>query len=146
MDELKIDYKTFKAYYVYNIVFVMTYDYDKYYKELFKNALKYGMSKNEFWNGQDYDDYFVYEEAYYEKMHETQHIGGLYNFIAISSALGGKTSDGKPLRYPDNNYLYQQKNKAKNAQSNSSLDKGRFKEVKKEKMQELYMSELAHYY
>lgn len=144
MDELKLDKETIKVCYVYSMVFVIVFDYDKYYTTLYKNALKYGMSSNDFWKGNT-EDYFVYEEAYYERMHETQHIGGLYNYMAICSALGNKDSSGKQMSYPQENYYFaQQKQEKANSKKVSNLCK--FKEIKKKDLHRRQMAELAHCY
>lgn len=67
---------------------------------MLKNALKYGMTKNEFWYGEDYRDYFLYEEAYYEKMHEQSHIQGRYFYTALSS-IASSICGGETIEYPE---------------------------------------------
>lgn len=145
MDEVKLDIKTIQLCYVYSIVFVMVFDYDKYYATLYKNALKYGMSKYDFWN-ENYEDYFIYEEAYYERLHETQHIGGLYNFRAICSALGNKDSNDKPITYPVENYYQQQKQQIETKKINENKPLRSFKSVKKKDVARRQIQELAHCY
>lgn len=110
-----LDELTLKAQYVYSVILVSVYDYDDLYDDLVKNAIKYGISIRDFWNMDDYKLYFLYEESYYEKLHEQKHLQGLYNFIAfntiISNAFRDSKKGGKPLEYPDENIYIQSKNK-----------------------------------
>lgn len=102
MDDKKIVYSSF-----YNLMVIAKFDYDKYYSNLLKNALKYGMSREEFWYGEDYKEYFIYQEAYYEGLHEKAHIQGQYFYIGISSILSNFEKDkSKHIGYPEVN-LYQ---------------------------------------
>ena len=72
--KLDIEAKTIQN--IINFITILNFDYDSYYMTLLKNALKYGMKKEEFWKD-NIQDYFVYEEAYVEKIHEQSHIQGL---------------------------------------------------------------------
>ena len=108
LDELNPNY--IKIQYVYALINLIVFDYDKLYSELLKNAIKYGMSIKDFWFSDDYKVYFLYEEAYFEKLHEEKHIQGLYNFIAFNTVLGNafmdKKKGQKPIEYPkDNLYI-----------------------------------------
>ena len=67
---------------------IMNFDYDKYYFDIYKNAIKYGMTREDFWLNCEWKEYFAYEEAYYEKLHETSHIQGMYNYIALTTVVG----------------------------------------------------------
>ena len=148
MDELTpYDIRKYQAYYIYNILLITIIDYDKQYNELFKNALKYGMSKEDFWNGGDYKDYFIYEEAYLERLHEQTHIQGYYNFIAFNTCLQNafidKKKGDKALEYPSNN-LYQESIKNAN-KTLENTNKGKTK-VTRENIQQKYMNSLANCY
>ena len=142
MDEL-----TLIAYYIYNILLIINFDYDKYYNELFKNALKYGMSRNDFWNGYDYKEYFIYEEAYLERLHEQTHIQGYYNYIAfntiISNAFMDRKKGNKPLEYPIDNIYQESKQKAVKGLKNTNKSKTK---ITRENIQEVYMNRLANVY
>lgn len=122
-------------------------DYDKYYNEIFKNALKYGMSKEDFWNGADWKDYFIYEEAYLERLHEQTHIQGYYNFIAFSTVMSNafmdKNKGNKPLEYPVNNIYHESKEKL--AKGVKTTNKGNLK-LNKDNLQQVYMNRLANIY
>ena len=121
----------------------MTFDYDKYYDELLKNALKYGMSRNDFWYGSNYKDYFLYEEAYYEKMHEQTHIQGYYNYIALNVVLSNmfmdKNKGNKPLVYPEKNIYASAKEKRVVGDITSV-------KTTKENKQKVFMKRLANCY
>ena len=148
MDELTpYDIRKYQAYYIYNILLITTIDYDKQYNELFKNALKYGMSKEDFWNGGDWKDYFIYEEAYLERLHEQNHIQGYYNFIAfsvvMSNAFMDKKKVHKPQEYPINN-IYQE-SKEKLTKAVKLTNKGNVK-LNKDNLQKVYMNRLANCY
>ena len=120
----------------------MTFDYDKYYEDLFKNALKYGMSKNDFWN-EDFRIYFLYEEAYYEKMHEQSHTQGYYNYLAfnivLSNAFLDKNKGNKPLVYPEKNIYTIAKEKIIVGAKTSV-------KITKENKQKVFMNRLANCY
>ena len=133
-----MDRLTLRAYYVYNLIFISKFDYDRYYGDLLKNALKYGMSRNDFWYGDDYKDYFLYEEAYLEKLHEQTHIQGYYNYIAfnvvLSNAFMDKKKGDKPLEYPKTNIYTASKEKrfksvSHNAKSNVKITKDNLNEI-----------------
>ena len=99
LDELNL-----KAKYVYSLILTSILDYNVIYDDLLKNAIKYGMSVNDFFNFDNYKIYYLYEEAYYEKLHEEKHTQGMYNFIAFNTVIGNALRDskkgGKPLEYP----------------------------------------------
>ena len=84
-----------KIYYVYSLINLSLFDYNNLYNDLLKNAIKYGMSINEFWHSENYKIYFLYEEAYFEKLHEEKHTQGLYNFIAFNTVIGNAFRDKK---------------------------------------------------
>lgn len=140
-----MDAKLIKAYYVYSIIFITTFDYDKYYQDLYRNALKYGMTSKEFWYELDYKDYFIYEEAYYDKLHETAHIQGLYNYIALQIIAGNilAKKGAKPLEYPSMSIYTTEREKRLENSTN-----GLKKEVKitKENLQQTFMNRLANCY
>ena len=69
--------------YIISVLYILNLDYEEYYNDLFKNALKYGLSRKEFWYEILWQEYFLYEEAYYEKLHETTHMQGYYNLIFV---------------------------------------------------------------
>lgn len=101
------------------------------------------MSRNDFWNGSNYKDYFLYEEAYYEKMHEQTHIQGYYNYIALNVVLSNmfmdKNKGNKPLVYPEKNIYTSAKEKRV---------VGTITSVKttKENKQKVFMKRLANCY
>lgn len=84
---------------------VAKFDYDKYYSNLLKNALKYGMTRNEFWYVEDWKEYYLYEEAYYERLHESSHIQGQYFYTAMQSILSMVfcKNDNERIEYPKQN-------------------------------------------
>lgn len=135
MDEL-----TIKARYVFNAILITIFDYEKYYSNLLKNALKYGMSRSDFWYGEDYKDYFLYEEAYYERLHETSHIQGYYNYIALNTIVGNvlKKKSDKAIEYPRMNILSSAKeNTLETAKNNVK------QEITKENLEEMYRKRLS---
>lgn len=111
MDELKsIDKQKISFLYCFNFFTICFQDYDKYYLELLKNAIKYGMKSNEFWNN-DIQEYYAYEEAYIERLHEQTHLQGLYNHIALECVVSEILSKPQDvIRYPKENE-YQTRNK-----------------------------------
>ena len=148
MDELTYQDKlNYLAYYIYNIILILVFNYDDYYNKLFKNALKYGMSRNDFWYGNDWKEYLIYEDAYYERLHEHTHIQGYYNYIAfntiLSNAFSDKKKGNKPLNYPEYN-LYQEnmKNIDKVVKTTNTSNI----KITKENLQQVYMNRLANCY
>ena len=145
MDELTLEKKL--AYYIYSILSILVFNYDRYYNDLFKNALKYGMSKNDFWYGDSWKDYFIYEEAYYERLHEQTHIQGYYNFIAFNTIVNNifldKKKGNKPLNYPERNIYQESKENAHKGVKNTN--KGNIP-LTKENLQKVYMNRLANCY
>lgn len=137
MDEL-IDVKILIT---YNIIFTICFDYEKYYNELLKNALKYGISRNDFWYGINYKEYFIYEEAYYEKLHYEAHIQGFYNYVALSTVLGNmfKKQGEKSIEYPTEDFYTEQTKK--HEKSTKTKQK-----ITKENLQEVYINRLANCY
>ena len=89
-----------------DFIIVVSQDYDTYYLTLLKNALKYGMTKDEFWKS-DINTYYAYEKAYEETIHENAHIQGYYNFIALSTIFENLFANkgDKPKQYPKENEL-----------------------------------------
>ena len=132
---------------MYNVMFIITFDYDKHYNELLKNALKYGMNSREFWYDNDYKDYFLYEEAYFEKLHEQTHIQGYYNYIAfntvLSNAFMDKNKGQKPVEYPKENIYITSMEKSDIKQNNNVKSNVK---LTKENLQKVYMSRLANCY
>lgn len=102
---------------------------------LLKNALKYGMTKEEFWKD-NIQDYFVYEEAYVERVHEQTHIQGLYNYIAIETICANlfKKKGDKASEYPKDNLLFKNDGKEKNKD---------IKPKTKEDVEQAYFKKLA---
>ena len=128
------------ASFIYTLIYVSVFDYDDYYNKLFKNAIKYGMSRNEFWYICEWKEYFIYEEAYIEKMHEQAHIQGFYSFIALNTSLSNafKKKEDKAVEYPSENMLTQQK---KVIETKVIKEK-----ITKENLQSVYMNRLANCY
>lgn len=141
MDEL-----TLKAYYIYNIIILLNFNFDKYYNELFKNALKYGMTKNQFWY-EDYADYYIYEEAYQERLHEQTHIQGYYNCIAfnivLSNAFADTKKDAKLINYPEIDIYSQYKQKLNDSENNKTHDNVK---ITKENLNENFQQRLLECY
>lgn len=141
MDEL-----TKKAYYIYSIILLINFDYEKYYRELFKNALKYGMTKNQFWY-EDYKDYFIYEEAYQERLHEQTHIQGYYNCIAynvvLANAFSSIKSNNKTLNYPEIDIYSQYKKKSNKNENTSVIDNVK---ITKENLNQVFIQRLSNCY
>lgn len=133
------------ALYVYSVFVITIFDYEKYYNDLLKNALKYGMSRNDFWYGESWEDYFLYEEAYYEKLHEQTHIQGYYNFVAFNTVLHNafldKKKGDKPQNYPTSSIYQESKEKALEGSKTSKKQNVR---VTKENLQNVYMNRLAN--
>lgn len=145
MDARKLKEETYQAYYVYSTLKFITYDYDEYYDELLKNALKYGMSISDFYN-QDLRYYYFYEEAYYDKLHETAHIQGLYNYRALLSVISSiipQKNNNKPLEYPQMNIYMEAIQKRNSVAKNNHKTK---MILTKENKQEYYMNSLANCY
>lgn len=131
--KLDIEAKTIQN--IINFITILNFDYDSYYMTLLKNALKYGMKKEEFWKD-NIQDYFVYEEAYVEKIHEQSHIQGLYNYIAIETICANlfKKKGEKTSEYPKESLLL--KNDKKQNVKN-------IKPKKKEDIEQIYFEKLA---
>ena len=106
-----IDIEAKKIQNAINFITIINFDYDSYYMTLLKNALKYGMTRNDFWNN-DIQEYFAYEEAYVEKAHEQSHIQGLYNYIALETVCANlfKKKGEKTSNYPGENLLEKNRN------------------------------------
>lgn len=122
---------------IIDFIIVVSQDYDTYYLTLLKNALKYGMTKDEFWKS-DISTYYAYEKAYEEKIHENNHIQGYYNFIALSTIfenLFAKKGD-KPKQYPRENELAMSRN------GNNNTKKS-FKNMTTEDVEKLYLYRLS---
>ena len=133
------------ALYVYSVFVITIFDYEKYYNDLLKNALKYGMSRNDFWYGESWEDYFLYEEAYYEKLHEQTHIQGYYNFVAFNTVLHNAFLDKKKVDKPQNypkSIIYQEI-KEKSLEGSKTSKKQNVR-VTKENLQNVYMNRLAN--
>ena len=124
--------------YLLNFFKVIVFDYDEYYLTLLKNALKYGMTRDEFYNN-NLKEYYCYEEAYIEKIHEQSHIQGLYSYIAlqtIASNLLSKKGE-KPLEYPKKDLYLQEK------ESNIN---NKTKKITKDNLHKKYMNSLLKCY
>lgn len=124
LDELSLN--NYKINYVYKLIQLVNFDYEEYYDNLFKNAIKYGMKPNEFWNNENFKIYYFYEEAYIEKLHEEKHLQGMYNFIALSTVISNALRDskgGKPLEYPRENLYISQKELLINKQNKKEIPK-----------------------
>lgn len=142
--DVNLDYNKIKLMYLINFFKVIILDYDNHYLELMKNALKYGMTKQEFWFD-DLREYYVYEEAYIEKLHETSHIQGLYSYIALQTVAGNvfQKKGEKPLEYPITNIYAQEKEKTLVGHKKTLTSSVK---VTKENLQEVYMNKLAKCY
>lgn len=136
MDEL-----TYKSYYVFNIIYITTFNYDKYYQELLKNALKYGMSFNDFWYNTKCEDYYLYEKSYYERLDESSHIEGYYNYIALKSIVSSIFAKNKEdiMNYPTNNLL-------KQAEIDKISKKVTNEKITKENLDEVFRNRLKNCY
>lgn len=80
------------------------------------------MSIKEFWHS-DLNDYYAYELAYTEKLHETTHLQGYYNYLALQTIFSNmfKKSGEKVEEYPKENlYTIYQKSESKKTQQNNS--------------------------
>ena len=138
-----MDAITLKTHYVYNLIYISIFDYDKYYNELYKNAIKYGMTKKQFWEEIEWQDYYVYEEAYVEKLHEQTHIQGYYNYIAFSTIYANMFSKDKSKaeNYPTLNLYLQSK---ENNQENKVIEHK--VKITKENLDKVYQNRLANCY
>lgn len=85
-------------------------------------ALEYGMSVDEFWNG-DPDLIHAYREAYINKLHRQAHIQGLYNFNAYSVVLSNAFSkrEGKKAEYPKTD-IYNPLNEKNNSKEKTFVE------------------------
>lgn len=73
---------------------------------MLKNAIKYGMTPKEFWHS-DINDYYAYEIAYVEKLHETTHLQGYYNYIALQTIFSNMfRKDGEKVEHYPKQNLY----------------------------------------
>lgn len=137
-----------KIYYVYSLINLSLFDYNNLYNDLLKNAIKYGMSINEFWHSENYKIYFLYEEAYFEKLHDEKHTQGLYNFIAfntvISNAFRDKKENPKALEYPKENFYVislkekQETKKLSNRIATSEITKANLQKALTQRLCECY--------
>lgn len=124
--------------YLLNFFRVIVFDYDEYYLTLFKNALKYGMTRDEFYNN-DLQEYYCYQEAYIEKIHEQSHIQGLYSYIAMQTIVTNvlaKKGD-KPSEYPKIDFYNEEKEKIKNNKTHK---------ITKDNLHNKYMNSLLKCY
>ena len=73
-----------------------------YYVEELPLAIEYGMSIDEFWNG-DIDLFYAYEKAYINRLHKQSHIQALYQKLAIEFAMSNafKKKEDKYIEYPN---------------------------------------------
>lgn len=143
---LEYSKETQLAYYVYSYLLVITYDYDKYYDELLKNALKYGMSISDFWN-LDLRYYYIYEESYYDKIHEKAHIEGLYFYKALTSIVSAilpSKNKNKPVLYPEVS-IYREMVEKRDSGLRNSLKHDNIP-LTKENLQRKFMNSLANCY
>lgn len=108
---------------------------------MLKNALKYGMTVNEFWNS-NWWNYVAYEEAYIERTHEQNHIQGLYNYIALNVIVSNifKKKGEKAVEYPQTNFYIQDKEKAENKKPRA------FSNITKDNLESKYREQLKYYY
>lgn len=140
----KLDYNQLLLKYLINFFRVIILDYDKEYNNMFKNALKYGMKKEDFWYG-DNKEYYIYEDAYIERLHETSHIQGLYTYTALQVLVNNLFIDTKKgekeEHYPDNNFYIDYKEKRLKSAKNNIKNK-----VTKDNLQSVYMNSLNNCY
>lgn len=73
-----------------------------YYVEELPLAIEYGMSIDEFWNG-DIDLIFIYQKAYINRLHKQSHIQGLYTKLALELAMSNafKRKEDKYINFPN---------------------------------------------
>ena len=85
-------------------------------------AIEYGMSLDDFWNG-DFDLLFAYEKAYINKLHKQAHLQGLYINLALSVSLSNmfKKNSQRPVEYPKEDIFNPFKTTIKN--NNSTISK-----------------------
>lgn len=64
-------------------------------------ALEYGMSLDDFWNG-DCDLIYAYQKAYINKMHNTAYVNSLYNKVAYEVCLANafRKKGTKATKFP----------------------------------------------
>lgn len=73
-----------------------------FYVEELPLAIEYGMSVDDFWNG-DIDLFYAYEKAYINKLHKQAHIQSLYGKLAFELAMSNafKKKEDKYIDYPN---------------------------------------------
>ena len=73
-----------------------------YYVEELPLAIEYGMSIDEFWNG-DIDLFQAYQKAYINRLHKQSHIQGLYTKLALELAMSNafKGKNDKYVNFPN---------------------------------------------
>lgn len=85
------------------------------------------MSFQEFWHS-EIEVYYAYELAYIEKLHETNHLQGYYNYLALQTIFSNmfKKSGEKEEEYPKENlyilYQKERENKTNENNKNSSFN------------------------
>lgn len=72
-----------------------------YYVEELPLAIEYGMSIDEFWNG-DIELFYAYQKAYINKLHKQSHIQGLYISLALNITYSNmfKKNSQQSTEYP----------------------------------------------
>lgn len=130
--------------YILNFFYIIVFDYDKYYFELLKNALKYGMTSERFWNN-DTREYYCYQEMYYERIHEQSHIQGLYSYTALSTIVNNLFAKNKNegIEYPKQDFYTQDKEKRLKNDFNSVKTSVK---ITKDNLHNVYMNKLANCY
>lgn len=101
------------------------------------------MTRKEFWEEIKWQDYFIYEDAYLERLHEETHLQGYYNYIAFSTIYSNmfNKDKSKSESYPTLNLYLQSKEKK---QDNKVVDNK--VKITKENLDKVYQNRLANCY
>ena len=120
-------------------------DIDEIYYQLLENAIEYGMTPKQFWED-DIEEYYCYQYAYLKKLHNTCHTQGLYNYVALSIALGNafREKNKKPLEYPQENILATRLKEIEQEQKQNAIYKAQ--NITKQNLEEQYRLRLANCY
>ena len=72
-----------------------------YFVEELPLAIEYGLSIDEFWNG-DIDLFYAYQKAYINKIHKQAHIQGIYTKLALELGVSNilKKKEDKYIDFP----------------------------------------------
>lgn len=80
----------------------------EYFGYLFPYALRYGMTKEQYWKSSDASEYWAYRKSYLlgieherDNMNFQSWLSGLYNSMAINSATGGEKYMSQPFDFEE---------------------------------------------